>query len=60
MEFTLTKNISLKFNFEVQDYCLFWKQRKQFCTSLNSEDTKTQTQKYGNMKSDEQETEKNV
>lgn len=45
---------SKKFDFEVQDYCLFWKQRKQFCTSLNSEDIKAHTQKYGNMKSDEQ------
>lgn len=59
MVFILAKNISSKFNFEVQD-CLFWKQRKQFCTSLNSEDIRAHTQKYGNMKSDEQVTEKNV
>lgn len=53
MVFIPTENISLKFNFVVQDNCLFWKQRKQFCTSLNSGDLKAHTQKYGDMKSDE-------
>lgn len=48
--YTNKKNISLKFTFEVLECCLFWKQRKQFCTSLHSE---AHTQKYGNKKTDE-------
>lgn len=57
MAFIPLKMTYLTFIFEIQDYCLFRKQRKQSFTSQNSGN---HTHQYRSMKSDEPVTEKNA
>lgn len=56
MAFIPSEMIYLTFIFEIQDYCLLRKQRKQSFTSQNSG---SHTQQYHSMKNDEPETDKN-
>lgn len=57
MAFIPSEMIYLMFIFEIQDYCLFRKQRKQSFTSQNSG---SYTQQCRSMKNDEPVTEKNA